>query len=176
MRIIESIAVLLGASAAVAAPVDRSAQKQQLEELLAAARPLAHTMLEQHAEFFPYGATMGLDGKITSVAGDTGDEHPRSREIITLLKRGYREQGASGKLLACALVYDVRVVPPGRTEKTDAIAVDLDHRDGMSVTMYYPYKIGSDKEVVSGEFFATQGRDDIFLRTKPDQPRSEINP
>lgn len=47
--------------------------------------------------------------------------------------------------MAGSLVYDVRVIPPGQSEKTDAIQIDLDHIDGMSVTMFYPYKIGSDK-------------------------------
>jgi hypothetical protein len=166
MRFIKSIAVLFGASAAVAAPFDHATQKQQLEDLLTAARPFADTMLAKHAEFFPYGATMAPDGKIAAVGGYTGEEHPKSVEVITLLKEAYRRDGASGKLLACAVVYDVRIVPPGKTEKTDAIAVDLNHRDGMSVTMYFPYQIGPDKEVVFGELFASKGPDDIFPRKK----------
>jgi hypothetical protein len=166
MRFLKSIAVLFGASAVVAATLDHAEQKKQLEELLASALPFAETMLTKHGEFFPYGATMTPDGKIAAVGGSTGDESPKSVEVIALLKEGYRKDGASGKIMACALVYDVRTIPPGQTEKTDAVAVDLNHRDGMSVTMYYPYRIASDKKVTFGELFASKGADDIFPRKK----------
>jgi hypothetical protein len=166
MRFIKSIVLLFGASAAVAAPFDHATQKKQLEELLTAVRPLADKMLAEHAEFFPYGATMSPDQKITAVGGYTGDEHPKSVDVITLLKEAYRRDGATGKILACALVYDVRVVPPGQSEKTDAVAIDLDHRDGMSVTMYFPYRIDADRKVVFGELFASKGHDGIFPRKK----------
>jgi hypothetical protein len=62
------------------------------------------------------------------------------------------------------LAYDVRCIPPGQTEKSDAVAVDLNHRDGMSIRMIYPYRIGADKKVVWGQLFANKGVDDIFPR------------
>ncbi|MGA2694103.1 MAG: hypothetical protein ABSF76_17195 [Opitutaceae bacterium] len=164
MRFIKSIAVLFGASAAVAAPLDHTMQKKQLESLIGAALPFAQTMLTNHGEFFPFGATMSPDEKISSVGADPGGEHPPSAEVIALLKGAYRKDGASGKIIACALVYDVRTVPPGSTEKSDAVAIDLNHRDGMSVTMYYPYHIDPDKKVVFGTAFAVKGPDDIFPR------------
>jgi len=164
MRFLKSVAVLFGASVVVAAPLDHATQKKQLEELLAATLPLAETMLTTHAEFFPYGATMGPDGKITSVGGYTGEEHPESAEVIALLKAVYRKEGATGKIMACALAYDVRCIPPGQTEKSDAVAVDLNHRDGMSIRMIYSYRIGADKKVVWGQLFANKGVDDIFPR------------
>lgn len=64
--------------------------------------------------------------------------------------------------MAGSLVYDVRVIPPGQSEKTDAIQIDLDHIDGMSVTMFYPYKIGSDKQVTFSQPFAQKGIGGIF--------------
>ena len=66
--------------------------------------------------------------------------------------------------MACALAYDVRCIPPGQTEKSDAVAVDLNHRDGMSIRMIYSYRIGADKKVVWGQLFANKGVDDIFPR------------
>ena len=119
-------------------------------------------MLKNHGEFFPYGGTMGVDEKITNVGGYTGDEHPKSVDVIKLLKGAYRRDGETGKILACALVYDVRVIPPGQTEKADAIAVDLDHKDGTSVTMIYPYRIGADKQVTFSQPFAQKGTGEIF--------------
>jgi hypothetical protein len=62
------------------------------------------------------------------------------------------------------VIYDVRIVPPGQTEKSDAVAIDLDHRDGMSVIMYFPYRLTSEKKVIWGELFASKGSNDIFPR------------
>ena len=154
--------IMFATQTLIAAPLDQKMQKQQLESLLQAALPFGEMMLKNHGEFFPYGATMGVDEKITNVGGYTGDEHPKSVEVIKLLKDAYRRDGAAGKIMACALVYDVRVIPPGQTEKTDAVAVDLDHRDGMSVTMIYPYKIGSDKQVTFSQPYAQKGIAEIF--------------
>lgn len=163
-RLLRSLGLLFSATVATAAPFDHATQKKQLETLIGAARPFAEQMLTNHGEFLPYGATMGLDEKIGAVGGYTGEEHPKSTDVIALLKQAYRKDGAAGKLLACALVYDVRTIPPGGTEKCDAIAIDLNHRDGMSVTMLYPYRITPDKKVEYGEPFAVKGPGDIFER------------
>ena len=154
--------VMFVAQTLVAGPLDQKMQKQQLESLLKAAVPFGEQMLKNHGEFFPYGATMGIDEKITCVGGYTGDERQKSDEVIKLLKDSYRREGAAGKIMACALVFDVRIIPPGQSEKTDAIQVNLDHRDGMSVTMFYPYRIGSDKQVTFSQPFAQKGNEEIF--------------
>lgn len=118
---------------------------------------------------------MDPTGKITNVGGYTGDEHPKSTEVIDLLKKAYRRDGESGKIMACALVYDIRTIPPGQTEKTDAVAVDLNHRDGMSVVMVYPYKIGADKKVQFAAQFAVKGASDIFKSKTKGEPTGPAN-
>ncbi|MCX6930227.1 MAG: hypothetical protein NT154_44505 [Verrucomicrobia bacterium] len=163
MRFLKSIvSVFLGAGAAVGGQNDAKTQKAELEKLLQAALPFAEQMLAKHGEFFPYGATMNAEGKITSIAGYTGNEHPQTTAVIDLLKQACRRDGEIGKIIACALAYDIRTIPPGETEKTDAVAVDLDHRDGISAVMVYPYKIAVDKKVVFGTVFAMKGRGEIF--------------
>jgi len=162
MGFVQSVLAVLGASVMAAAPHDNATQKKQLESLIDATLPFAQQMLNDHGEYFPFGATMSPDGKVTLVGGDPDGEHPKSTDVIALLKQGYRREGAFGKIMACALVYDVRTTPPGATEKSDAIAIDLNHRDGMSVTMLYPYRVGPNKKVVFGEPFARKGTDDIF--------------
>jgi hypothetical protein len=171
MRLLKSIlALFLGASAAVAAPKDIKTQKAELEKLLAASLPFAQQMLAKHAEFYPYGATMGSDGKIANVGGYTGDEHPKFTEVIDLLKAAYRRDGETGKIMASALVYDIRTIPPGQTQKTDAVAVDLDHRDGMSIIMVYPYTIDADKKVRFASPFAMKGAGAIFKSKTKGEP------
>ena len=176
MRLLKSmLALLLGASATLAAQKEMKAQKAELEKLLEAALPFAEQMLTKHSEFYPYGATMDPTGKISLVGGYTGDEHPKSTEVIDLLKATYRRDGETGKIMACALVYGIKTVPPGQSQKTDAIAVDLDHCDGVSVVMVYPYKVGPDMKVQLASPFAMKGKGDIFKSKTKGEPTAGGN-
>jgi hypothetical protein len=48
--------------------------------------PFAEQMLATHAEFIPFGGATRPDGEIVSIAGYDGSEHPKSVEIIALMK------------------------------------------------------------------------------------------
>jgi len=141
---------------------DQKSQQHDLEQLLSAAVPFAEQMLTKHGEFFPYGSSMDNDGKISAVGGYTGDEHPKSAEVIDLLRGAFRRDAEAGKIRACAVVYDIRTVPPGKTEKTDAIAVELEHRRGMSIKVIYPYTIAADKRVTVAASYAVKGEGEVF--------------
>src|ERR1700730_12802808 len=119
--------------------------KSDAETLMNAVLPFAEKMLEQHSEFFPYGAAMKPNGEIVNVAGYDGQEQPPSNEIIELIKTELRKDAAKGQYKATAIVYDVRVVPPGKANKSDAIAVALDHRDNYSVIVMFPYSLSHGK-------------------------------
>ncbi|MEJ0037682.1 MAG: hypothetical protein WDO68_16680 [Gammaproteobacteria bacterium] len=125
--------------------------------------PFAEKMLSEHSEFFPYGAAMKPDGEIVSVAGYDGREQPPSQEIIDLLNAELRKDAALGLYKATAVVYDVRVVPPGSKTKSDAIAVALDHRDDYSVVVLFPYSISNGTPDI-GAPFAEKGEHKIFRR------------
>jgi hypothetical protein len=148
-------ATLLFGANAMASP------KSQCEDLMNAVLPFAKKMLADHGEFYPFGATMQVDGKIAQTAPYDGREHPPSQTIIDLLRGGFRAAAVENKIIASALVYDVKTVPPGRSEKTDAVAIDLDHRDNYSVVIYFPYSIVSGR-VQFDPPFATKGRSEVF--------------
>ena len=118
-------------------------------------------MLIAHGEFYPFGANLSSDGKQALTAAHDGDDRPPSQPLIDLLRAGYKEGAKSGRLAATALVYDVLVIPPGSSTKTDAIAVELDHRGGYSVVVFFPYVIKSG-QVTFGESFANAGEHAIF--------------
>jgi hypothetical protein len=109
--------------------------KEECEALMNSAVPFADQMLRQHREFYPYGEAMAADGQ---------------------------EGARTGEYKATALVVDIRVVPPGKDAKQDAIAVRLDHRDGYSVVVVFPYSIGSEGEVTIEAPFAVNGEQRIF--------------
>jgi hypothetical protein len=126
-----------------------------------AALPLAEQMLQEHGEFFPYGAALKSIGGIASVAGYDGREQPPSNAIIRLLKEAFLQGANSGEYKATALVYDVKVTLPSSGQKSDAIAVSLNHRDNYSVIVLFPYQV-KNGQLTFGEVFAQQGEKDIF--------------
>ena len=162
MKILRMLTGILGITVASAAPFERAEQKQHLEALIDATLPFAELMLKKHQEFFPYGAAMSSNKEIRNIGGYTGEEHPPSLDIIDLLRKAYKKEGAEGKTMACALAYDIRTIPPGKSEKTDAVAIELDHRDGMSIIMIYPYKFSPEKVLIWGDGYAVEGKYEIF--------------
>lgn len=135
--------------------------KQQCEKLMDSLLPFASQMLTAHGEFFPFGGTMDPQGQIGMSGGWTGEEHPPSGEVISLLHSAFVAGAREGKFMATALVYDVRVIPPGQENKTDAIAVDVSHRDGVSQTVIYPYQL-RDHKLVVGQPYAIQNQHPVF--------------
>ena len=83
-------------------------------------------MLARAGTFHPFGALINASGQVECVGGDNGNEHPEPREIIDLLKAGFRKRIAAGSCLAIGLCVDVRFVPPGQTEKVDAALASLE--------------------------------------------------
>ena len=119
-------------------------------------------MLSEYGEFYPYGGALDKKGKVISVAIDDGDEHPPSQRLIDLLVKTFQAQAAAGEYRATAIVYDVRVIPPGSNEKTDAICIELDHVDGVSLKVFMPYTIKGKNVVLYGEMFTRDGAARIF--------------
>jgi hypothetical protein len=138
---------------------DRPPDRRQLDDVLDALLPFAHQLLDKHGEFFPFGAAMGRDGKVSMVAGDTGTEHPPSDEVMELIREAMRRD--RDKYVAVGLCYDVRVRTSPDAPPTDAVCVSLEHRDGMAVDVVEPYtKRGNKMEY--GALSAGQGRKAVF--------------
>lgn len=115
-----------------------SEQKADAEKLLAESRVVADRMLHEFGEFLPYGYIMRPDGKVVSISATTGVEHPAPKDLISILRDSYRKEAEAGRLMAAVIVYDARVSMPSRPEKKDAVAFQIDHRDGYSVEVFFP--------------------------------------
>ena len=136
--------------------------KEDVEALLNELMPLANEMLAQHGEFFPFGSVLDADGEVQPPQAWSGSEAPEAREQVDALMSIFREQAEAGNIRASALLFDCLTVPPGQTERVDAVAVQLDHRDGYSAVVFFPYQIGEDKSVSFAEPFAFEGDHEIF--------------
>lgn len=136
--------------------------KQETEKLINAILPFAEQMLRQYGEFYPYGGYMTPHGEIVDVgAKDSNASHPKSQDLIDILRASFREMAKANRCKAVAIVFDVAVTPPHSNRKSDAIQVSVEHRDGYSAEVFFPYHI-INNEIVYDATFAQQGEHDIF--------------
>jgi hypothetical protein len=136
--------------------------KQESERLMNSVIPLAKKMLAEYGEFYPYGGYMKFDGEIVDVgAKDPDDDYPKSKDLIYILKSSFQEMARTNHSKAVAIVFNVRVNIPTSEKISDAIQVCIDHVDGYSVEVFFPYQIISDK-ILYGEIFAQKGKSEIF--------------
>jgi hypothetical protein len=135
--------------------------KADCEALMNSVLPFAEQMLTTHGEFYPFGGAMRPDGQLVSIAGYEGTEHPKSVDVIALMKGAFVAAAHTGEYKATAVVYDVRVKLPSTEEKSDAIAISLNHRDNYSVIVLFPYKIDAGN-LILGTALAQRGEADIF--------------
>ena len=153
--------VLTASSLLLFAETAISDAKVDAEILMNSALPSAEKMLSEHGEFYPFGEAMKPDGQIVSVGAAGESDQPPSQELIDILKVTFREAAAAGEYKATAVVFDILTIPPGETEKVDAIAIALDHVDNYSVVVIFPYSIDG-KSVTLYAPFGQKGDGDIF--------------
>ena len=108
--------------------------QDDLDRLLELTLPFAQQQLAQHGEFFPFAAAVSADGSPRLLSADPAvvGQRPASMDVLEHLLGGLRDQ--AGGLRAVALVADVRV------EDSDAVRVELEHRDGQAIRVLLPYK------------------------------------
>jgi hypothetical protein len=136
--------------------------KQEAERLMNAVIPLAEKMLRQHGEFYPYGGYMKPDGTIVDVGADDPDtDRPKSKDLLHVLRSSFREMASTYQCKAVAVVFDVAVNLPNSDRKRDAIQVCVDHADGYSVEVFFPYQIVNN-EIVYEETYVQEGKHEIF--------------
>jgi hypothetical protein len=138
--------------------------KQESEALMNALLPLAEKMLRQYGEFYPYGGYMKPNGEIVEVgASDPDTDHPKSKDLIYVLRSSLQDLAERNECKAAAMVFDVTVTLPNSERKSDAIQVSLAHSEGYSAEVFFPYQLVENK-LVYGEIFAQQGKNDVFAR------------
>ena len=115
----------------------RSTATQQaqddLDGLVNATLPFAQQMLDDQGEFFPFGAAVDDADELRLVTGgpDLGD-HPTTAQVLAALVDGMRADRRT--LRAVAIVSDVRLAD------TDAVCVELEHREGHAIEVFLPYR------------------------------------
>ena len=127
--------------------------------------PLVEELLKRNGEFMPFGAAMRPNGEIICLGAYDGREVPSLvgsfGDMIGSLKDALIAGARRQEYMATGLFYEVGFTLPSSSERRDAVAVSLNHRDGYSVIVLLPYAI-EDGNVVYDTPHAQPGEADIF--------------
>jgi hypothetical protein len=125
--------------------------------------PFAKRMLAEQGEFYPFGAYITGDGRHVSVGAKTESDRPKSKDLIDIMATNFRSEALEGRIRAAGICFDVRVVPPGQVDKTDAVQVSLE-REGEAVDVFVPYAQLPDGDYSYGETFACHRTPEFFVQ------------
>ena len=159
---ISALVVAAGGAGLLRSAEGQMTPKEEAEAVMNAGIPFAQKMLAEHAEFYPFGFAMTAKNKVVPVAPSAPAEHPASQQLIDDLAAAFRAGASSREYKSTALFVDVRVQPPGKTEKTDAVQVGLEHVSGYCVDVFFPYSRDARGKVTFGDVFASQRAGVVF--------------
>src|SRR5580698_9894371 len=143
--------------------------KDECDLLVNVVVPFARQMLSQHHGFFPFGATMSPSGSISRTETPKGDHPPK--ELVVLIEQSFVDGAQQGLYKATAVALDVKTVPPGKTERQNAVEVRLDHRDNYSVKVVFPYSYSPSGQLDFAPPFAVAGDKMIFASSADPKKR-----
>ena len=133
-----------------------------MDALLDALVGFAKTMLVARSAFHPFAAEMTLDGRVEMVTAEIAAPSPQPGVVVEALDERLRAAAAEGGIRGAGLCVDVRLEPAsGRA--SDAIRVDVEHRDAEPVRVFLPYAVEAPGRVVFGEILAEPGRASVFV-------------
>jgi hypothetical protein len=144
-----------------------AASPEQLHELLTYCMDFARIMLKKAGDFYPFGATLSPDGKVSATGGYNGEEHPQPQEIYRLLAGAFRSGAGTGEFLGVALAANVNIPAQFAPVSPDGIRVHIEASD-YSRFVYLPYQIKASglfkktKTIEFGEPFSVEVPPNFF--------------
>jgi len=131
----------------------------ELDRLLDSALRVAQGKLGQAAEFEPVAILMDVDARILEMALDTTElgKHPSTQTLIDSALVNLRQVKKSA--VCTALIINTHLTK----DKTDAVEVRLEHRDGASLVVLLRYKRATFGNQISyGDLSAFSGRSIVW--------------
>lgn len=137
---------------------DHTSEQDQadLDALLNAVLPFAEQTLSKYGEMFPFGAAISSDGQLEMLASGLAEGgHPQSDVVLAGLYDGARTTSSTRR--AFAFVADVRA------NATDAVRVELEHKEGNAIVVLIPYSRSRlKKKVTFGQISCTAGQPNVW--------------
>ncbi len=135
--------------------------QEETEAVLNVLMPLAKEALTRYGAFVPFAAVMRTDGSLAPMRAESGGAQAQ-QQVLEALAEALRTGAAQKAYRATGLALLIRTTVPGSEEKTDAVAVQLEHADSDSVVVVYPYRRLPQGEVSFGPPFARQVEGGVF--------------
>ena len=132
-------------------------QQEAARSLLTFVLDFCRDQIATKGGFSPTSFSLDSTGSI-QVGSALGKD---ATESLELLMAGLREAAAAGEITASALCSDIRCLPPGASEKVDAIRVTFEHAAGMSADVIQPYE-PDDDDVRFGAIIAQHTDPEVF--------------
>jgi hypothetical protein len=131
-----------------------------MDRLLQEALPWAQKFLNKYGEFVPFAVAMPETGEPQMFAAYDGSEHGSTADLLKLLYEGLH--GKAGEIRAAAVAVDVRL----KEIQSDAIRVEIEHREGVAIGVVLPYRVNKKllgRELSYGEMVAVEAERRIWL-------------
>ena len=110
-------------------------------DIAALALPLfevSQRFLKARSNFLPHGAVLTEDGNVNLVMAGPENDLTNSTEVLPLLHSSLRRSAQMG-VKALAVAENVTITLQGENQ-TDAIKVLVEHKRGLVVALYLPFK------------------------------------
>jgi hypothetical protein len=116
--------------------------KPDLETVAGPLFEASETFVRKRGAFLPHGAVLETDGRVRLVmaASDADLDAPVSAvEILPRLHQALRAEARAHELAAVAVCEDVTITPAG-LKQSKAVKVLVEHRRGITVALYLPWR------------------------------------
>lgn len=136
--------------------------KPQIESLAEPLFGASEVFVRKRGEFLPHGAVLEADGEVRlMMAGPDDLDAPVSpAEVLPRLHDALRADARDHDLAAVAVCEDVTITLAGQ-KPTKAVKVLVEHRRGLTVAMYLPWKRKRLGGHVFGEVTAMAARPEV---------------
>ena len=129
--------------------------EKDIQNIIDYSHKFAEKMLKNGKEYYPFGAKIDNNGELIAVGyKDNETDFPESQKVIDELTVEFERELNIGEIKAYGLTYDVRVQTDSLKDKTDAILIDIYHRNSKEIPKYYfTYFWNENNELIFGESF-----------------------
>jgi len=125
-------------------------------------------ILNKLGNFLPHGAVLTEQGEVqlVSASPDTGRDLVNSTEVLPVLHDGLRRQSRGTLLKAIGVAENVTVTLEGK-RPTQAIKVLFEHKRGLTVALYLPFRRRFLRGYTFGEVFSKAAPPEVKAWTDP---------
>lgn len=137
--------------------------KELKNDMEAVADPLfnlSELFLKKQGNFLPHGAYLDASGQVGLFAAAPENEKTNSTKVLPLLHDGIRSSVKEKGYIAIGIAENVTVTPDGQPS-TEAIKVLFEHKRGLVVALYLPFKKKFLRGYSFGEIFTISATGEV---------------